>query len=343
MGQTDTAEAASRAVAQHFSLIRVLGTAFERAYISPMRRPEQIRFMILLAICASLCSPVVLAQSRPALRSRCAPTVSCDELKELSGKKAYPKVIIDDVVFDGPVNLPHEALDRVIKDLTSREFDGDSQWLEEIEEVAIRGAWQDHGFFKAEVSGQAISHGGDATYQHFSVIFHVEEGSQYWIGRITFQSSGPDEPLAFSAEELRNLLPFRPGDLCAVDKIRQGLDALKMFYGARGYIDFAPAPETEVDSVKQVVNLKMVLDQQKQYKIDKLTVCGSNPKFENLLRSEIKPGDVWNAEVAEGFFERYRPMLGPHFGSENVQYKRDVKKGTVDIAVSLQNCHSSQD
>jgi hypothetical protein len=303
-----------------------------------MRLPAGIPFLLLPLAYAILCSPELRAQSSPASGAECAPMVTCDEFKELTGKKVYPKVIIDDVSFEGPVSIPHDVLDGIIKDLTSRKFDSDSKWLDEVEEVAIRGTWQEYSYFKAEVSAQAVPRGGDDTYQHFSVIFHVVEGPQYWMGRVTFQSANPDEHLAFSAEELRKLLPFRPGDLCDVDKIRQSLDALKRFYGAHGYIDLAPTPETETDDVNHVVNIKMILDQQRQYKIGRVSVCGSDSRFESRLSSEVKSGELFDAPRLKSFFEINRAALGPHFGSENVQYELNPKTGTVNITVSLRNC-----
>jgi hypothetical protein len=261
----------------------------------------------------------------------------------MTGKKVFPKVIIDDVTFDGPVNIPPPTLEALTKELTSHEFDGEFKWLDVIQEVPIRAAWQDNGYFMVVLSGRVIPHGGDANFQHFSVIIHVDEGLQYRIGNITFRSSDPDEPLVFPTEDLQNLLPFRQGDLSDADKIRKGLDALRKLYGSHGYIDFTPTPETEVDNDHQLLSINFVLDQQKQFRIRRITVCGSNPKFENLMKSVITSGDVFNFTEIQGFFDKHQPELGPHFGSENVLYKRDVKTGNVDITISLRNCPVSQD
>ena len=308
-----------------------------------MRLRTAIRSVRLALVCVVLCCTNARAQSLPTPGSSCAPTVTCDEFKELTGKKVFPKVIIDDVTFDGPLSLPPATLSALTKELTNHELDGDPKWLDATEEVPIGAAWQDNGYVQVKVSARAIPHGGDATYQHFSVIVHVDEGLQYRIGAITFRSSNPDEPLAFPTEILQNLLPFRPGELCEPNKIRQGLDALRKMYVSKGYIDFTPTPETEIDNEHQTVSFRFVLDQQGQYRIRKVTVCGSNPNFEALLNSEVKPGDVFSLNEIQDFFDKHQSLLGPHFGSENVQYKRDLKNHTVDIAVSLRNCPLSQD
>jgi outer membrane protein assembly factor BamA len=308
-----------------------------------MQGRAAIQYALLAMVCACLGAPATLAQSTPGRGSGCPFGVSCDDFKEMIGQKVFPKVIIDEVTFDGPVSIPPATLDALTKDLTSHEFDGDSKWLGEIEEMSVRAAWQDNGYFRAEVSGKSLLLGGDANFQHYSVTFHVDEGSQYRVGNMTFRSSDPDVPLAFPPGELRKLIPFLEGDLLTAKGVRAGLEALKDFYGRMGYIDFAPEPETDVNVADRVVSIHFVLNQQKQFRIHEVTVCGSNPKFESLMKSKIKSGDIFNYSDIHDFFEKHQSALGGHFGSEKVVYRRDVKNGTVDIGVALRNCPLSQD
>jgi len=306
-----------------------------------MRHPAQFQRVLFFLLCVFVGSPVVLAQSSPSPDSNCGDIVTCDKLKELSGKKVYPKIIIDDVSFDGPVSLPHAALEEIIESLTTHAIDADPKWLEVLEEVPIRGAWQDHGYFKAEASAKAIPHGGDATYQHYSVIFHVNEGSLYWLGDITFRSADPDERLVFSTDELRKLLSIHTGDLFIADKIRKSLDALKALYRSKGFIDFSPVPLTEVDDKRHLVSLDFVLDQRAQYRIGKITICGSNLEFEAEVNSRFASGEVFNSEPFEAFFQSHQAALGPHFFPENIEIHRDIKAGTLAIKISLKNCRQS--
>ena len=122
-------------------------------------------------------------------------------------KSSAPKkvVIIDSVDFDGPITLPAQNQQKLIDDLKHLELDADSQWLEEVEEVPIRAAWQDDGYFKAVVNATAKAVGDDARGEHVALTVHVDEGLQYFQGTVEFASSDPDSPLVFSSEELRSL------------------------------------------------------------------------------------------------------------------------------------------
>lgn len=304
-----------------------------------MRRPAAFRFLILSLVGVFFGSAVIRAQTTSAPAG--CPSSSNESQDEVQNH--HPIVVVDDLVFDGPIHLPYSDLEPAVEELNQlKRSAADSVWLDDFLESRVRAAWQDHGYFKVLVSARAIPRGGDTTYQHFSVIVHVEEGKQYWIGDITFRTSNPDELLVFTPEELRELLPFHEGDLLNPDKIRKGFDAMKKRYTNEGYIDFTPTPETDVDDQRQRVSFRLILDQQRQFRIGKVTFCGSNPKFENLVNSLMKPGDVFAYPVFDAFFEKNRSELEPHFCPENVGYHRDVKTGTVDVAVTLRNCPLSQ-
>lgn len=145
---------------------------------------------------------------------------------EMTGRKVFPKVVIDSVTLDGPTHLPAAILKDLVTSLTHREFDGDPKWLEGIEELPIRETGQDQGYFQAEVSARASLLRADATCQHFSVTFPGNEGGLYRLGAISFRSSDPDVPLVFPPEELRKLIPLQAGNLFSAQKIRDGLKAM---------------------------------------------------------------------------------------------------------------------
>lgn len=177
------------------------------------------RRLLLPSICVWLCSASARAQLSPNPGRGCPSGVTCEDFKEMIGKRIFPKIVIDHVTFDGPIHLPGAALEELLTSLKQREFDAGTKWLEEIEEVPIRSTWQDQGYFKVEVSGRAIPLGGDTKSQHFSVICHLDEGNQYLLEAISFRTSDPSVALIFSPEELRKLIPLQAGDTLNVRKI----------------------------------------------------------------------------------------------------------------------------
>ena len=191
----------------------------------------------------------------------CSVAISSDEKAELLGRKVFPKVIVDSVVFDGPTSLPASTREQLVSDL--KEHAG-THWLNEWNEVAIRGAWMDEGFLKMTSAAKAQIISTDATEQHVSVTVHVDEGIQYRLKDIRFTKSpehvslendtrpSQDErasngkplvrkkmaindaaindaeqlglaELAFPPEELRKRVLLSEGDLFRASKIRESL------------------------------------------------------------------------------------------------------------------------
>lgn len=136
-------------------------------------------------------------------------------------------VAIDEVKFDGPTHLPEATRERLVVGLKQGNDEADSGWLVQIQEGSILGAWQDDGFFKAEVTATASVSNTDSAVEHVLLTIHADEGHQYELGGIQFRSSDPAVPLIFSNAELRKLFQMHEGDILRAQKIREALDALR--------------------------------------------------------------------------------------------------------------------
>jgi outer membrane protein assembly factor BamA len=333
------------------------------------RNPLLLRILLLPTIYAFACAPSLQAQlpSTPDSCSQFSP--SKDDIKEKLRQRVYPKAIIDDVSFEGSIHLPAATLEELVISLKEREVDSGSKWLEEIiEEMSVRGAWQDQGYFKVEISAKALPLGGDANYQHFSVTFHVDEGLQYRVGSIRFrdthdfdfetkesapsislrkqrqlvwnEANSPDSPTLpiFPVEDLRKLIPLEKGDILSVEKVREGLEALRKLYGKHGYIDFTATPFTDVDDEHQLVSLRFELDEQMQYRIGKIEVIGLDANTENALIWKIKPGDIFNTDLFEAFFKDNQSILPAGASDQNSVVRRNTKDGIADIKFVFYPC-----
>jgi hypothetical protein len=277
-----------------------------------------------------------------------------------------PVVVVDELTFDTPIHLPYSVLEPLVEKLNQLERTDDPKhvWLDEFLETSIRGAWQDRGYFKVLVDGRAEPRGGDATIQHFSVALHVDEGPQYRLGTIEFtvyeddptgepqdssdqgsprlrikhhfsgdetlSENAPREPM-FPIAQLRALIPIEEGDILSVMKLRRGLDNFKHLYGHNGYIDFTATPFTEADDTKHVVNIRMELDEQLQYHIGKIEIQGLDAATESALVWRVRPGDVFDYELFEKFFEDNKDLLPEKSSDEEAEIRRNPKQATVDV------------
>src|ERR1700690_1450717 len=224
--------------------------------------------------------------------------------------------------------------------------------LDEDMEVGIRGLYQDHGYFKVDVNVADLktideNHGGvplpvaGIGRKHgkaTDITIRIDEGAQYHMGKLSFQSSDPDQGLVFKPEYLARIFPLKERDLFSSTKVRNALKSYTALYGQYRYIDFVGEPMTEADDVKKVVNFTMVFDQEKQYFVRRIEFSGNTTTRDKVIRREIllDEGQVYNNRLWElsilrlnqlGYFDTIKP--------ESAELKRNVKAGTVDINLKV--------
>ena len=343
------------ALVRYSSVSHLLARTLEQAYISRMRLRSAFRLLLLPVICVCQCSPVTHAQL-PRRLEQCLPYPTLAEeiqdMREEVQAKMNPGASplapetggsIEVIKFEGQVHLPAIVLDKLIAELKQHGFGSGYWWLDEIQEVPIRSAWQDNGYFKVMTTAESHLIDGDFAHLYFSVTVHVDEGLQYRLANVSFRSSDPDSPLVFPPERLRKLFFLQDGGIFSVDQIRNGLEALRKLYGAQGYIDFTATPFMDVDDSAGLISLRMELDQGKQYRIEGVEVLGPNPEIETLLKSMLKPGDIFNYEAVEDFLKVNKSVLPEDASASDMQAKRNTKLGVVDLRFDFATCPESVD
>jgi outer membrane translocation and assembly module TamA len=242
-------------------------------------------------------------------------------------------IFISEVRFAHATLLPGPARDKAVADLRRKEFIADSNWIHEALEL-LRGAWQDHGYYKAEVKGEAqLVASNDPRRQLAILTVRVDEGRQYRLDKIRVTNA-----TAFPAEALRALVPLQDGDIFSVEKIRKGLESINRRYSEFGYIDVTSRPMTEADEERQRITLEIVMDEQPQYRVGKVEVLGATPELERRLRAKLAEGDVYNNRRFEDFFAENKALLPPTVRETNVEVRRDVKKGLLFLRFDLRAC-----
>jgi outer membrane protein assembly factor BamA len=322
-------------------------------------RPGIVLRFILPGVVLALVYPSLTCAQLPKRLEKCLPyPTHAQEIRDMDQEIAAKieleeprrlieepqRIVIDEVEFDAPIHISDSDRQLLVSELKKRDYQTGSGWLSEVQEIWIKGMWRDRGYFRVEATAKEEIVRKDSAGEHVLVIVHVDEGRQYRLGSVQFRSSDPDVPLAFSPEELRKLIPLSEGGIFAADKIREGLDALKLLYGSEGYIDFVAEPLTDIDDGHEHhISLVMELDQQKQYRLGKIEVFGPNPVVETFLQSTLKPGDIFNWKAVENFLKENEAVLPPNISPEDFELVRNVKNGTVDLRFNFQTCPQLQD
>ncbi len=269
-----------------------------------------------------------------------------------------PKVKVGKITFTGNKHLSNRELRTAMKNLKpigiprsiilenlfARTFD--SSKLEEDAE-RVRAAYQQKGYFKALVEEPqtkmrdtkagilplpGLKHGpGKAV----DIIMPIEEGDRYRLGSITFTGN----KAITNNKALRAQFPMQDGDIFNTELVRKGLENLRKAYGALGYINFTPVPDTKIDDEKKLISLVVDIDEGKQFYVRRIEFQGNTTTRDKVIRRELplEEGQVYNSQAWEfgilrlnqlGYFETIK-------NEQDTDLKKNEKDGTMDITLKL--------
>jgi len=325
--------------------------------------------VLMVALCAALSCPTLRAESSQDSPNCLRTPAQAELLRHLSHQDERQRVVIERVNFVAYTGMPESSVQQLTSEIQRKEFYADRDWRVDVEDT-VRGAWQDQGYFTATVEVIPEFILADTKGQRFSLTIRVQEGEQFRLGDLQIVNGGSEDrptlrvrvddtlkevetrdantnPAAtdtvFPAEELRQAIPLKSGEVFSTRRIREGLEALKKLYGSKGYIDFTAAPQTDVDSEHQLINLRIELDLQAQYRVGAVEVTGADPKIENELKSILVPGEPFDTEKLRGFFKENAVRLPPDALQRRIDLRRDEKMATVDLVIDLRPCPTVDD
>jgi outer membrane protein insertion porin family len=270
--------------------------------------------------------------------------------------KEGPKVKVGRIRFEGnknvssrylrsamknlkPIGIPHSI---VLENLFSRTYDATK--LSEDQE-RVRDALQQKGYFKALVQDPKTSI-RDSNGFHLPLIqkgggkavdisLPIEEGDRYRLKEVKFSGN----KAITNTEALRRTIPMKDGDIFNVELMRKGIKNLRDAYGALGYINFTPVPDTEIDEEHKMVTVKFDLDEGKQFFVRRIEFQGNTTTRDKVIRRELalEEGQVYNSKLWEfsllrlnqlGYFEPLKP-------EQDSETKQNNQEGTVDITLKV--------
>ncbi len=271
--------------------------------------------------------------------------------------KEGPKVKVGKIRFEGnkhigsgklksamknlkPIGIPHSI---ILENLFSKTYDS-SKLAEDQERV--RDVYQQKGYFKALVS-DAKTNMRDTSGGFFLWPFHrskgkavdltipIEEGERYRLGSINFHGN----KAVTNVQALRAQFPMKDGDIFDTSQVRKGLENLRKAYGALGYVNFTPIPDTQIDEEKKLISLVIDLDEGKQFFVRRIEFQGNTTTRDKVIRRELslEEGQQYNSQALDfsllrlnqlGYFEQLK-------SDQDAVITKDEKAGTVDILLKV--------
>jgi hypothetical protein len=285
------------------------------------------QIVVLTLFCLPICSLNVKAQD-----ANCpSDSASASDSEEHSS----PQVLVTGATFSGFIQLPIVDQNQIASWI-KQESHGDSSG-EVIEEALerVRAGWQNHGYFKAQVSDEASTVSNTPVGQRIMLSVHVDEGLQYNLGGITFRNNRAIS----NANALRALFPIEDGKVFSREKLSVGLDNLRRAYGELGYINYTGVPETTFDDDKKLAFLEIDIDEGKQFYLIRVGIVGLDARSQRKVLRDLRVGQVYNQRLFELALQKNASLLKfLHDDPWHVAKRIDERTGTVEIVLDARPC-----
>jgi len=196
-------------------------------------------------------------------------------------------------------------------------------------------AWQERGFFKAQVHGDSRELTSNPVSSRIALTIYIDEGQQY---RVEALSSRANKAIT-DAPTLRRPFPINNGEIFSRKKFAQGLENLKKEYQVWGYANFTSVPELAFVEGERTIRFDIDMDEGKQFIVSAINLIGED---ENVLAQAsqdllLKVGEVYNQNLLDVFAEKHP------FGNGRNSLSRfllNEPEGTVAITLDLRQCHT---
>jgi outer membrane protein insertion porin family len=144
--------------------------------------------------------------------------------------------------------------------------------------------YRDQGF--AEVKVAKPFQFLDTDRQFVRLTFQVEEGIQYYVGKIDVSGD-----LLFTKEELFEAMKLKPGDLFRHSRFTADIEMLGAKYGDLGYAYADVNPKPTFDREKHTVDLNYEITKGDKVYFGRMTILGNTKTRDNVIRREFEIAD----------------------------------------------------
>jgi outer membrane protein insertion porin family len=192
----------------------------------------------------------------------------------------------------------------------------------------IEAFYQTRGFLRAEISEPDVR--VDPQEKGIFITIAIKEQEQYRVGRLRVE--GDD---LFSAEELKNTMKLREGEIFDRSQLANDILRLTDLYTERGYAFADIVPLTNIDQERRLVNVEIRIDRGPQVRVGRILIVGNEITRDKVIRREIRlnEGDLFDSSK----LRRSRQRLGNlgFFEEVKLDTRRRPEEDLVDLEVRV--------
>jgi outer membrane protein insertion porin family len=210
----------------------------------------------------------------------------------------------------------------------------------EADRDLIRRFYLKHGFADVQVVAALTEY--DPQRKGFLVTFKIEEGQQYRVASVNFQSSIG----TFDGNTLSSFSRVYVGSLYNAEALEKSVEEMQIEASRRGYAFAIVRPRGDRNFEAHTVSITFTIDEGPRTYIERINITGNTRTRDYVIRREfdISEGDAYNRALVDraerrlknlDFFKTVKITTEPGSSSDRVILVVDLEeKSTGDFSVS---------
>jgi outer membrane protein insertion porin family len=210
----------------------------------------------------------------------------------------------------------------------------------EADRDLIRRYYLKHGFADVQVVAALTEY--DPERKGFLVTFKIEEGQQYRVASVNFQSSIG----TLDGNSLSSFSRVRVGALYNAEALEKSVEEMQIEASRRGYAFAIVRPRGDRNFENQTVSLTFAIDEGPRTYIERINIRGNTRTRDYVIRREfdLSEGDAYNRALVDraerrlknlDYFKTVKITTEPGSSSDRVIVVVDLEeKSTGDFSIS---------
>jgi outer membrane protein insertion porin family len=210
----------------------------------------------------------------------------------------------------------------------------------EADRDLIRRYYLKNGFADVQVVAALTEY--DPERKGFLVTFKIEEGAQYRVSSVDFQSTIP----TLDARSLSSFSRVNVGSLYNAEALEKSVEEMQIETSRRGYAFAVVRPRGDRNFEQHTVSISFAIEEGPRTYIERINVRGNTRTRDYVIRREfdISEGDAYNRALVDraerrlknlDFFKTVKVSTEPGSSSDRVILVVDLEeKSTGDFSVS---------
>jgi outer membrane protein insertion porin family len=249
---------------------------------------------------------------------------------EFIGNKAFSSYRLKDIIRTRETNLLSFLGSGDVYDSDRVEADRD----------VLRRFYLKNGYADVQILAALTEY--DPARGGFLVTFKIDEGQQYRVGSVEFQSSIP----SFDGNSLRSLSRVSVGSIYNAEAVEKSVEEMSIEASRRGYAFATVKPRGDRNFEAHTVSIVFAVDEGPRTYIERINIRGNTRTRDYVIRREfdVSEGDAYNRALVDraerrlknlDYFKSVKITPEPGSSTDRVVLNVDLEeKSTGDFSVS---------